>query len=270
MHKTSHTLWSRHRRAIAMGLFIGLGWLASLSTRPLHAEELVIAAEDDWAPYSSGKDHTPQGFSVDVVSEAFKAVGVSLKFNVMPFARLLEKVKSGEEIAGFNCTFGDEMNKIYAYHKVPLIDAKIMIFAKNDYDGKEVTINDLKNIPDIVGVTNGYTYSDEFDYSKEIKKDVARTDELMLRKLAQGKTKFGVIYDRVALHIIGTSEYKAEMQGKLKPVGTLTSLKQYVIFSRANPKAEHFLALFEKGLETIMANGTYEAIIKRWDAKLAS
>ncbi len=74
------------------------------------AEVVQIAAEDDWAPYSSvaAAGGQPVGFAVDLVREAFATQGVEVRFVGVPFARCMYMAKLGQVAGCFNATIVDD------------------------------------------------------------------------------------------------------------------------------------------------------------------
>ena len=81
--------------------------IAALATTAMAApEKILLAAEDDWPPYSSVRaDRSgPEGFAVDVVREAFATQGVQVGFVVVPFALCMLMARTGEALGCFDAT----------------------------------------------------------------------------------------------------------------------------------------------------------------------
>lgn len=236
-----------------------------LAASMAHAEESVtIVAENDWYPYCADRNGKSEGFAVDVVEAAFKAAGVKLTLKSMPYARGMEEVKKGTEVGVFNTSKNQELEKEYIFHTNELFTAKIVIMAPANSTDSGLTTKLLEGKS--VGVTNGYTYGNEFDSNKAIKKDPGVDDKTILKKLAAGRTQYAVIYDQVAKSLI--AENKADLDGKLKQVGQVSEDKLYISFSKTNKDGAKFAALFDKGIETIKKNGEYKKIEEKWAAKL--
>lgn len=227
------------------------------------AETVTIVAENDWYPYAADRGGKAEGFAIDVVSAAYKAVGVDVNYKLMPYARGLEETKKGTEIAVFNTTKTTNNEADYIWPKNFLFTASIVFYGPASSTESGVTVKSVEG--KTVGVTNGYEYGTEFDTNKNIKKDAAVDDKTMMRKLAAGRTQYGAIYEKVAKVVI--SENKADLEGKVKQVGVITSDNLYVAFSKTHKDGSKYRDLLDKGLEKIRSSGEYKKIEEKWDKK---
>lgn len=236
-----------------------------LATSFAQAEESVtIVAENDWYPYCAERNGKAEGFAVDVVEAAFKAAGTKVSFKIMPYARGMEEVKKGTEVGVFDTSKNSDLEKDYIFHKNELFTANIVIAGPASSSESGLATKSLEG--KTVGITNGYTYGNEFDMNKAIKKDPAVDDKTMLKKLAASRTQYGVIYDQVMRSIV--SENKADLDGKIKIVGNVTSDKLYISFSKVHKDGAKFAQIFDKGMDAIKKSGEYKKIEDKWAAKL--
>lgn len=227
-------------------------------------ESVTLIAEDDWYPYSAARGGKAEGLAIDIIDQAYKAVGVKVTYKTMPYARGLEEVKKGNQVGVFDTTRTSLNENDFVWPKEDLFQANIVIFGPASSTESGLTVKSL--VGKSVGITNGYEYGSEFDGNKDIKKDPAADDKTLLKKLANNRTQYAVIYDKVAKSVI--SENSAELSGKVKQVGTVTSDKLYISFSKSNKDAVKFRDLLDKGLAEIKKNGEYKKVVDKWDAKL--
>lgn len=223
-------------------------------------EVVIIDAEDDWAPYSSKVDDLPKGFSVDVVKAIFNSQNVDVQLNSVSYAKCLDHVSRNTEVVGCFDTarsYANE-NKFYWTDK-PLFKAKIFIWARKDYKKNDLTYTDL--IGQKVGMTNGYEYGTKFDSGPpgEVEKDIGPTDQSLFKKLLFGRFDLAVAYELPAKNVLNQLKLAKEKAG-VKPVGKLTEISLYVSFSKMNKNSQHFLAVYNKGMDTIIKNGTYKKL----------
>jgi polar amino acid transport system substrate-binding protein len=241
-------------KTVISGLF-----LAGFAFSANAAETVTIGAEDDWAPYSSKVGAEAKGFAVDIVREAFKAAGVDVKFEAMPYARCMDITKSGELAGCFDAARNAAMENDYLWHAKALFNGKINIYASSDSTESGLTSKSLEG--KTVGVTNGYEYGDEFDTNTKIKRDVARQDELGFKKLLAKKIPYMVAYEKVANAIFAKNP---EFAGKFKAIGMTADPGLYLAFSKKHPDGAKFVTKFNQGFEAIQKNGKYKAIEAQW------
>jgi polar amino acid transport system substrate-binding protein len=241
------------------------GLVFSLAVAVQAAEKVTVVAEDDWYPFCGNKGGKPEGMAVDIVREAFKAAGVEVTFKLMPYSRCMEETKKGTEVGCFDTVRLPEYDASYLFTKEQLFEAEIGIFAPSTYKGPEgLKVKDLEG--KTVGITNSYEYGAEFGANNKIKKDLANSDLLSMRKLAGGRVEFALYYTKVAESVM--KENKADLGGKVKSVGTVTVDKLYLAFSKAHKDGQKFTDLLDKGLTEIKKNGTYKKIQDDWAKKL--
>jgi len=229
---------------------------------PVTAEALKIGVEDAWYPYSGLVDKQIQGFAVDLVQAAFSAGDQEVELVPLPYARCMNDTRSGKLAGCFNTSRDRSLEKDYRFHARPLYSASIIIFVRNDDPLSKAGIDDLKH--QTVAVTNGYTYSDEFDNDRSIKRSTVPRDESALRQLAAGLVRFALIFDRVSDHLLSTSA--RDIAPRVRPAGSLRTMDLYTSFSRQHPAADSLVEKIDRGLERIRRNGKYAQIEQRWKA----
>jgi polar amino acid transport system substrate-binding protein len=93
-----------------------LAALISILAAQAHAERILIAAEDDWAPYSAKRADSPEpdGFTPTLVREIFARRNIEVEFVTVPFSRCLHYAETGHTVACFNVTITEaNRNKFY-------------------------------------------------------------------------------------------------------------------------------------------------------------
>ncbi len=233
--------------------------LAAYLLCPIHVyakEQIILDAEDDWAPYSSNIKDSAQGFAVNVNKAIFQAVGVDVKFKVVSYAQCLSDILKNTEVVGCFNTAKSAANESHFYwpHE-PLFQASVFIWVPADSRLKGLSYKDL--IGQKVGTTDGYEYGAAFDSSREVEKKVFESDKDLFKNLAQKKIDYAVVYADPAYLALKSLPKESNL---VKSVGTLNKLDLYVSFSKMNPKSLHFLKLYNKGMDIIKKNGTYNKL----------
>lgn len=224
-------------------------------------EDLVIAAEDAFFPYTGLYEGELRGFSLDIVAAAYSAVGCDVSFVKTPYNRCIREVEAGRQIGCFNTTNSQENRKRFIFHEEPLFRGRIQIYAHPDHSGA-FTAADFQT--GRFAVVRGYTYTDEFDSNPKIYKIEVESDLQTLALVARGRADFAVVYEKVAQYQIGKNSRRIDPAPV--PVFELVEFDLFISFSKHFPERSTALAqLLDEGLRTIRADGTYAAIEGNWD-----
>lgn len=237
-----------------------LGCLVGVAFAAQAADTVTIGAEDDWAPYASKVGNEAKGFAVDLVREAFKAAGVEVKFDVLPYARCMAETKTGKLVGCFDAARNGLLENDYRWHAKPMFRGRINIYARADSKESNLVPKDLEGRT--VGVTNGYEYGEDFDRNQKIVRSVSNQDQLSFRKLLAGRVQYVVAYDKVTDAIV--NENQGEFRNRFKAVGVAAEPDLYIAFSKRHADAPKYIEKFNQGLEEIIKNGKYKQIENAW------
>lgn len=240
------TTWS------VLALILGL-WVTSGQ-----AETVTVAAEDDWAPYSSIKPDRsgPTGLSPDLVKAAFKTQGIDVRFVVLPFPRCLHYAQSGTVVACFNTTRTDANKDTFHWHPTPLFQEELAIFARADAPERELSQQDLHGRT--VGVTIGYTYPTDFMGDSRITRLSAASDSNLLKMLVARRVDYILLNTMPGYHRL---KHEPALVGKVKRVGRIRMDSFWLSFSKTHPDGRRLSEAFERGLKAIKANGQYDSMM---------
>lgn len=223
-------------------------------------DSITLVGEDEWYPYAAFKDGKLQGLAVDIIEAAFAAMHVKVEFKSAPYARCLMLADSGQELACFDSLKDSQLRKRFLFHEVPIFKAEIGIYAVEILPQSNLQFAALRGKH--VGVTHGYTYTDEVDNDTSILREVAPTDLSNLRKLLRQRSDYSLIYTRVFDYLM--SRYPEELRGKVKQVGSIGKNDLYVSFSRSRPESAKYADLLDRGLRKIKKDGTYMKLEQKW------
>lgn len=228
---------------------------------------ITIAAEDDWAPYSSMKADKsgPEGFSPDLVRAVFKLKGVDVKFEAVPFVRCLQMVKTGKAVACFDTTITEENKDEFYWHKTPIFEEDLAIFALSDATQSGLTMSGLEG--STVGITTGYTYPTDFMQNKKIKRFEANSDDHLLKMLLAKRVQFVILNTMPGLLRIKND---AGLRGKVKQVGLISKDGFWLNFSKVHPDGKRMADIFEAGLLEFKASGRYDKMMSEFKQRLGA
>ena len=220
------------------------------------SEDIVIAAEDSFFPYSGFYQGELRGFAVDLINAAFNAEQCSVILNVMPYNRCVRKVAQGRQLACFTTTGSDENRRNYIFHQTPLFFERVLVYSHPE-NTAEFDPDFFKN--KTFSVVRGYTYTDAFDADETIAKVEVDSDLQTLALTAKGRTDYAIVYEKVAAFHISNSQYLVSPA----PIARheLARLGLFVSFSKKMPeRSKAVAAVLDRGLNAIHKDGTYGEI----------
>lgn len=226
----------------------------------LAAEVVTVGAEDDWAPYSSVVDRQARGFAVDVVREAYALVGITAKFDVLPYARCMAATKAGTLVACFDAVPNAMIAKDYLWPEQPLFTTHMNVYALADSSASGMVAAKLEGRT--VGVERGYEYGDEFDLNTKIIRKVVDKNDQGFKMLLARRIEFMAAEERIANALF--ARYPAEFGGKFKLVGTVATPGLYIAFSKSAPDSARLLRKFNEGYAMLRNSPRYRAIEAKW------
>ena len=240
--------------------------LASITTVRPQQKILLIAAEDDAAPWSRA-DGT--GYANDVVTAAFKAAGVDVSLRVMPYARCKRMVTNGDIPGCLSMSPAAEFKGVIELSARPLFTCYAGYFYRAE---KPLNLKRERDIPrgTVIGTVIGYEYPPSFEAlrrSGAVVIEESPSEDLNLRKLALGRIDLALLtYNEVK-----TPDWlieKAGVGGKVK-VGFVSGvLNSYIGFNTKNPEGLKALTQFNAGYHLITINGTLRNIKRTWLQRL--
>lgn len=231
----------------------------SLSSTCVAAENTITAAADPWPPFAD-PDHPQQGLSIEIVTAAFENQGYTLKMNFVPWARALDGVQKGTYDICPTIWLTEERKKTFVFSS-PYTANKIK-FIKNKGDAFEFdTIESLSG--KTVGVIRGYSYGADFIEAANFKKEAVNKLEINIKKLVENRIDLTLEDEIVAKDMI--KQKFPELTDKLEfTKNALSENNLYIATSLTNPNHQQIIEAFNKGLQAIKDNGTYEKILSSY------
>lgn len=252
-------------------LFVFSTLLTLLPLSAFARDTVTLVCEDDFAPYGyKSQQNEAAGFATEVIVAAYKAVGVDVKFKIMPYARCMDLVLEGVEVGCYDTNNDEKSLKNYIFPDEPLFIGEMVLWARNDFDG-EMDLERLISSGEVVGVTHGYNYDApgvSFDYNDQIKKDSAPTVTMTLLKLLANRYNFAAVEKKVAL--LAIAKNKEELEGKVKIVGEISHPGLYISFSKKHADGQKYSDLFSQGIRIIKQTGQYNYLEKKWNTLIFS
>ncbi|MFM2057821.1 MAG: hypothetical protein RLY71_2206 [Pseudomonadota bacterium] len=231
---------------------------AAAASAPPPAKVYVVGTDAAYAPFESQNDKGEiVGFDIDVVSAIAKKAGIEVKFVNTPWEGIFNAVAQGDrDLLVSAITITDERKQTLDF-SAPYFDAQQLIAVKKT--SKIAKFDELKKLK--VGVQTGTT-GDEV-VTKLLGKtstNVKRFEStpLALKELESGGVDAVVADNGVVIHYVANNSgagFKTVSDASFTP-------EQYgIAVKKGNTE---LLDKINKGLADIQADGTYDAIYKKY------
>ncbi len=250
-------------------LLVLAGSIGVAQAQPQVAPQIHLATNQDWYPYSGVKDGKSVGLAVDIVRQAFAAVGVTAIIEPMPQLRCLGEVERGLLMGCFSIGRQNPLivNGKVITHKTPLFVAAPVVFAASDSDLQVRDVEDMRGRR--IALTKDAHYGDDVELVMRETRVDAMNELAALRMLVRGRVELTMGDPRSMGYLIHA--HPEEFAGRFKIVsraeGTTNILAQ-LAFSKKRPEAQRYADLLDEGLAIIKASGEYARIDARWSFQL--
>lgn len=221
--------------------------------------DTFTAAGDPYPPYGD-PSYPNGGLGLEIIRAAFKTQGHDMTMEYVPWARAESGIKNGSyDILPFTWRT-DARVKVLLFSNAFAVGNVRFIKRKGD----PFEFNGLESLNGkLVGTIRGYGYSDTFGASTAFQKENGNDLMTNIKKLLRHRVDLTLEDETVARSIIGASD--PEALARIEFVKTPLSVNPlYITVGQQNPKGQEIIAAFNKGLEIIKANGTYDRIYKKY------
>ena len=261
----------RFRTVLFLLLFVLVAHCAHTGTVQ-SAETVVPLATGEWVPYSS--QHLPgYGAASEIVTAAFQAVGLNVRYDFYPWKRAEASVTAGSVFAAFPYfVLPERVERGDLFlHSQPLFSSVYGIMYSTAHT-KESYLVSYRQPRDLLGKRIGILAGTPLVAFSL--KDAGVTYEetplidFTVRKLYVGRIDY-VIDDRAVL----TNKVQELFPGSQSafaflPTNFSEKRTMHLLVSKKYPDSERLLMLFNQGVQIISTNGTLETLYKRYDLSM--
>lgn len=220
----------------------------------------VSLVTEPWEPYI-GQGLKNGGYVTEIVTTAFQRVGYDCFIDYTSWERSIRESKEGHYDGLLGAYYTQERAKHFTFTN-PIVESRVALFALKD---RSIRFNKLEELsPYKIGVIASYKYTEEFDNATYLNKLSAYSTRINIKQLLTGRIDL----------LIGTEEvvYMSLKKHFPKEIHSLTPLKLkddiraiYLLISKKVDNSEQLVRDFNRGLESIIKDGTFDAIIKKYD-----
>jgi len=212
------------------------------------AQQPVKLTTLDWCPFTC-PGNTDGGFNSFVAREAFKAVGVSVEIEFLPWLRAIEKAKDSQEVVGYFPAYPEGVRPEFT-GSPSIGSSRVGLALLKDRPVPAATVEALKLLK--IGAVAGYKNSKPLAEAVRagLKLDEASDDLTNIRKLAAARIDAAEIDEFVLGHMLHTDSRLADVKGTVAFKLSLEEMPLVVAFNKTAAGQKH-LALFTQGLATL-------------------
>lgn len=228
---------------------------------------VLLGTVDNFPPFSYMAEGKLTGVDIDLIDEMARRIGINIKIQVSPWARVISSLRKGDIEGGF-AAFETEERKEFCLYVGVLHFEEFYIFVRKGNEFSYSGVVDLYGKR--IGKDRGVFVGDEFERAaKEGRIDLDEVndmDMMNIKKLNAGRID-------AAIGDLGVMQYYAKLLGVEKNIIPLKPIRKptpaYLVLSKNSP-LENKAELQKKmrvALDEMRKDGTYKKIFDRHVAK---
>ncbi len=236
---------------------------AALGVAPTaSAERSIEIVIEPWPPFAD--EALPgDGFLTQLTKAAFEAAGYDPEVRFIPWARALHDVEQGYREALMGLFYTDERNELYRYTE-PMYESPVGLIALADHALDEwESLDQLAEYT--IGIGRGFANEPEFDAAVaagELDVHVAEDHSTHVPMLFAERVDLMAGTVEIIMHNVEEEGYNPSELKVLEP--DLQTHEIHVGISRAIDDSEAIRDDFDRGLQQIREDGTYDEILAEY------
>jgi polar amino acid transport system substrate-binding protein len=236
--------------------------LLVMSVAAFGAESIKLRA-DSWMPYNGDPKDAKPGFSLEIARAALEPQGVTIDYQIMPWARALKELESGSIDAVIG-SLGDEVPGMFVpVESVGQTTTEAIVLAGNSWTYSGITSLDTVK----VGFPRGYTYAEDIDKylaanAKKNVMEVGGDDPLVQARALLERKRVDAFIEGEQVFMWGLTP---EQKALYKVGGTVVPAKDiFVAFSPKAANGKRWADLLGKGIADLRASGKLKEILAKY------
>ncbi|ABM27844.1 MAG TPA: ABC transporter substrate-binding protein [Desulfovibrio sp.] len=221
----------------------------------------VIATADPWPPYADPA-HPAHGLTLEILSLALGRSGYTVTMVYLPWVRAEQRLERGGADLLINCWRTEARAKRYLFSR-PFARNRLLFMQRAGESFVFAGQESLKG--KTVGTIRGYGYTDAFMADTSIRREEVTNFKDNVRKLVSGRVDLIIEDELVARTQL--EQLPADLAGQVAFIEPpLVTNDLYVVAYPDNPGAQDIIRAFDAGLAAMIADGSYKALMERYDA----
>jgi polar amino acid transport system substrate-binding protein len=224
--------------------------------------KLVTLSVGEFPPRYS---QTGNSIFLDIVSAAFYEVGIDVKYNFHPWARVIKNVEFNIEDGSATWRKNKEREAIF-YFSDPVYTSRSVAFHLKNRNIKWDILEDLSGLK--IGTTRSLYFGDKFSKLEEsgalsvsrVSKDIQNYKMLISERIDIFLQQPDLTYYQMRQHLT-----KDEYDQITHHPKTVHEFDLHLILSKRNKENSRIIQDFNKGLAVIKNNGVYKKLMDKYN-----
>lgn len=211
---------------------------------------------EEYPPFNYSEDGNITGLSSEVTLEIAKRIGHPTDVEMLPWARAYGLIQQKDGLILYSMTRTEAREDLFKWVG-PVAANKWVLFAKKGSGVSVSSLDDAKKVGKIG------TYKD--DAAESFLKaegfsnlDSVLNDEQNVPKLMAGRINLWIVGELQGIH----KAKKKNVSDQLEKIFDVKDTQLYIAFSKNTPDSD--IAVWQKALDEMKADGTYDAILKKY------
>ncbi len=238
-------------------LFLVVLLVAGFAGQVLSASLTIVAGR--WPPFVD-QSMAENGLAMEIVSSAFERAGYQPAIHIETWPRALEGLEIGIYDVVGTVWKTPEREDLFIFSDPYWIN-QIKFIKKKNLNVRYDNLDDLSGY--IIGIVKDYAYGEEFDSSQTLIKIPQNHIIQNLSKLREGDIEL-TLGDEIAVRY-ELNQYMKDSISKFdfleKPLATK---ELYIAVSKQNPRAKKIVSDFNRALQEMKKDGSFDAIAKKY------
>lgn len=240
------------------GLRAGLLSLALLMPLYGGAADALRLVADSWPPFTD-KTLLNNGLATDLVVTALSRAGYASHYAQVPWERAVRGLQQDTYDVLINAWYTDE-RATFGYYSQPYLINRIRFLQRK---GSQIEFHQLSDLyPYSIAVVRGYAYSSAFDQDSRLSKVGVLSFAVGVRMLQAQRVQLALEDELVARFHLGRHLTSIRDQLEFLPQ-PLSENGLHILVSRRHPQHQQIADAFNKAIEAMRADGSYEQIFQR-------
>lgn len=262
LHSLTHTLGSALCRVLL--LCVGSGAFGAESIKADAAGVEIHVVTEELPPYNMTRDGVLTGMSTEVVQAVLKEVNVHASIQSMPWARAYDLALHTPNVLIYSITRTAERERLFKWVGT-IAASRWFLYSSASHPVTLLSLDDARDwqtatVNEDVG--EQYLIARKFDIGHQLQS--SNRYAFNYQKLQTGHVDLWISDELNAYYLarqVGDDPTRTLVQSlRIKELEEAGGFN--MAFSVGTPDAT--VQLFQKALETIRANGTYDAIARKW------
>ena len=234
------------------GMFTASAFAGTTLDKVKEAGVITVGNSPDYPPFESIGDNGERvGFDIDLLNAVTEKMGVKIHWVTMDFAAIVTAVQSGQVDMGMSGFSISPERAEQVSFSTPYIASGQVIVVRKDSDINSAADLNGKKIAVQLGTT-GEQQADKIEGAEVVKPESYNIAFMMLNNKAA---------DAVIADLSVADEFIK--RGDFRRAGEPLSFEEFAMISRKGN--EGLLGVLNKALEAVKQDGTYAAILKKWN-----